>query len=562
MSEKDVEIIDKIKKILIYAQNEGIPYQVAAGYITGNIKGYKRTGVTAKDIINEGNIVKKLFEEEKLDLKKVKEFVKIKNIDINEIIDELNTGEYIGVPQKKEREEKNMVDIETRVRHVIGDLTLKGFSESQIEEIMKYGSKFIRNPDDRQLVDKILKDNGIKSHEFVKYFKTNKEKMKSIQPMYYETENENGDNPVAETSNSWDYHDDEYDEYDDYAEYEGEDLEEDGTSEEQGEQEEESEEHEEEQDDKRPKTKKESNLESKIVDLYDKIDKEKSLFKRHINQFKIRGLIAKLQREIDKQNIKEEYAIKRERLAYRRDLKEDNLLEYIAESQKYIKFIEKKLKANEEYDYESKNFMYPKSYTEKIGGIYAITRRLKESDNETARYTAEKIEEMSKVRMILTQEKNKLNAMQEKLENLDKMYNKEENRQIIEEKRLIIANNNPLKNFKNWISNAVIEIKSFLVDRKEYTALKVKEKAEIKEMEEAYRKLQEEEKNKIKEQYANQQKEVKNSKVREFQEKSGIKVPEEQLTENRSESKQVAPSGNEDKNIDLEEAAGVEPGEE
>ena len=324
------------------------------------------------------------------------------------------------------------------------------------------------------------------------------------------------------------------------------------------------EDYEEPEQEEKPKTKKAADLEAKIADLCEKCAEEKNPFKLHINQFKIRGLIAKLQREIDKQNLKEEYALKRDRLARKRDRKEDDLVDSIAEMQEEVKYLERKLKGNKEYDYESKSFMYPKEYVEKAGGIGKFAEKLKTRDNESTQYAAKKMEQMAEVRAQLTEMKEKLKAEQEKLSNLDVKYENQEKKLKKEEKSLIIANNNPLNRLKGWFSNAFTEINAFFADRKDYKALKAEEKEAMKAMDEEFKRMRKEAKDAIKEESAKAQAEMKNAKLREFQEKSGIKVTEEQLIEsNNSEPQPVNTNDLENEGIQNDQDNHEEPeGEE
>ena len=453
MPQRDQEMVTKIKNILVHAQDKGIPYQVAAAYITGDIKGYSRTSVRDKDLLNERKILNKLFFEESVTIPMIKQFIKSKNIDMNEFIEELKTENIVLHDREGDEAEDMKID------------------------------KFIE--DDEELFEDIE------------------------EPEKFEEE--------FEEEHDGDEYDKIFEEIDEYAEPQ------------------------ETEQNKKPQTKKAADLESKIADLYDKIAKEENLFKRHINQFKIRGLIAKLQREIDRQNLKEKYDLKRKRMAREKNRKEEDLLVKTTDMQEEIDNLKKILKGNQEYDYKSKSFMYPKDYVEKVGGIENLTEKLKGIDKEATQNAAKKMEQMVETRRQLSEMKEKLKAEQEKLSNLDVEYYNKEKRLKKKEKSLALVNNNPLNKLKGWFSNAFAEINAYLADRKDYKALKAEEKEEMQVMEEEYKKMRKEMQEAIKRETAEKQAKMKNDKLREFQENSGIKVSKDQLIESDAPEQQSEP---------------------
>lgn len=313
---------------------------------------------------------------------------------------------------------------------------------------------------------------------------------------------------------------------------------------------------EEKEDNEQPKNKKAKELEEKIDALCEKISQETNPLKRHLNQFLVRQLKAKLDREIEKLQIKEEYNIRKQELLNKKNRKEENLESQIDVLTKKQRALKKKLKANEEYDYGSKNFTYPKDWIERKGGIDKFVEKLENSDKAEKKYTANQIRKMVETREQLAEVKRQLNEANRKLSDLDRVYDRKEKNLKIEEKSLTIKNNNPINVIKNWFRNAFTEIKDFWNERKEdkmdRKANELSRQGELQEIEAGYQ----EELEALKERYERRKEEIiqeykeaneqyqsekRHEKLREFQESAGIKVSPDQLIESNNPEQQPSP---------------------
>ena len=263
-----------------------------------------------------------------------------------------------------------------------------------------------------------------------------------------------------------------------------------------------------------------------------------------------------MDREIEKLQIKEEYNIRKQELLNKKNRKEENLESQIDVLTKKQRALKKKLKANEEYDYGSKNFTYPKDWIERKGGIDKFVEKLENSDKAEKKYTANQIRKMVETREQLAEVKRQLNEANRKLSDLDRVYDRKEKNLKIEEKSLTIKNNNPINVIKNWFTNAFTEIKDFWNERKEdkmdRKANELSRQGELQEIEAGYQ----EELEALKERYERRKEEIiqeykeaneqyqsekRHEKLREFQESAGIKVSPDQLIESNNPEQQPSP---------------------
>ena len=143
----------------------------------------------------------------------------------------------------------------------------------------------------------------------------------------------------------------------------------------------------------------------KIENLSQKIEQEKSPLKRHVLSFQVKMILAKIQREIERQNIRAEYDDKRDYILERKNKREDKYADEIADINAEIRKLKRTLRANEEYDSKSKNFLYPDRYVEQLGGVENLTKKLKESKNPSTQQAAKKNKwngrKKSKIRQII-----------------------------------------------------------------------------------------------------------------------------------------------------------------
>ncbi|MCI8273389.1 MAG: hypothetical protein HFJ55_04835 [Clostridia bacterium] len=88
-----------------------------------------------------------------------------------------------------------MINTETRAAYVIGDLILAGFSEREIKTVLIFGTKFMKDPESQEkaeVLGEILEANGISEYDLTKFFKRDRSRVETVQPVYYEVEKEDG----------------------------------------------------------------------------------------------------------------------------------------------------------------------------------------------------------------------------------------------------------------------------------------------------------------------------------------------------------------------------------
>lgn len=298
-------------------------------------------------------------------------------------------------------------------------------------------------------------------------------------------------------------------------------------------------------------TKEGNKLEKKINALCEKIAQEKSPLKRHFNQFLVKQLQAKIDREIDKARIKAEYDLKRDELSSGKKEEEEELESRIARLTKKQRLLKQILRADQEYDYKSKAFMYPKEYMKDKGGIDGIIEKLEKSSDEDTREAASRMRSMKATREELNKINSEIKDVRENLENLENDHNIQANKLGKEEKSLIVKKTGPFNAIKGWFKNAITEIKGYFKEKKEnrndradFKASRNDELNELKEkMEEDLARITEEYEKKKEDLMAKYEKEEKKhaqdksrERLRAFQAESGIKVSPEQLQNNEQET--------------------------
>ena len=298
-------------------------------------------------------------------------------------------------------------------------------------------------------------------------------------------------------------------------------------------------------------TKEGNKLEKKINALCEKIAQEKSPLKRHFNQFLVKQLQAKIDREIDKARIKAEYDLKRDELSSGKKEEEEELESRIARLTKKQRLLKQILRADQEYDYKSKAFMYPKEYMKDKGGIDGIIEKLEKSSDEDTREAASRMRSMKATREELNKINSEIKDVRENLENLENDHNIQANKLGKEEKSLIVKKTGPFNAIKGWFKNAITEIKGYFKEKKEnrndranFKASRNDELDELKEkMEEDLARITEEYEKKKEDLMAKYEKEEKKhaqdksrERLRAFQAESGIKVSPEQLQNNEQET--------------------------
>lgn len=178
-------------------------------------------------------------------------------------------------------------------------------------------------------------------------------------------------------------------------------------------------------------------LTEKCNKLVEKLETEKSPIKRALYSVKLKILIAKIEKELEIQNIQENYGIEREEIKYNFANYRKNYRKEIGEFAKNIRIYQNKLARNAEYDPYSKEFLYPKSEIEREGGIDNFIDSLRDDDDYRSKDLANIIEATLEDRRILEEMQEELSEKQNVLENLDTMRKKEIKKSEKEEKALI-----------------------------------------------------------------------------------------------------------------------------
>lgn len=162
----------------------------------------------------------------------------------------------------------------------------------------------------------------------------------------------------------------------------------------------------------------------KVREVYDKCNKlteklqnEKSAVKRILYITKLKMLISKLQNEINISQIREDFKIDRQEIERVTKEGKVQLKREIANLAKQINGIKSQIKKYSQYDYESENFIYPKSEVEKEGGIDQYIEGLRESDLVDE---ADIIEAVLEIRRNLKAKEQELESKQQELSDLDK----------------------------------------------------------------------------------------------------------------------------------------------
>lgn len=240
-------------------------------------------------------------------------------------------------------------------------------------------------------------------------------------------------------------------------------------------------------------------LMEKIELLSQKIEQEKSPLKRHLLVFQVKMLIAKIQREIDLQNIKSSYDEKRKALLIEKDERETDSVDNIAILNGKIKQLQKEIKGNEEYDVKSSSFMYPKKYVEQLGGVENLAEKLRGSRNQEAQRAAGRIEEIARKREELDRLKEELQEEQENLKYSQSDYKRDKRDLKRQEMGLVVRKKfNIFSRIGEFFRNIAEQVTEYREEKSEMKELKGLQKEDEIKLKEAY----EREMQRLKEEYA------------------------------------------------------------
>lgn len=231
----------------------------------------------------------------------------------------------------------------------------------------------------------------------------------------------------------------------------------------------------------------------KIELLSQKIEQEKSPLKRHIFAFRVKMLIAKIQREIDIQNLKDSYEGKRKDLLEGKEKRETSSLDNIAVLTTKIKAMQREINGNEEHDPESPFFMYPKNYVEQSGGIENLINRLKESDKVESQQAAKRIGEIALKRQELNQLYDELRQEQENLEYSQEDYEEDKDDLDVEEKSLVFKQKfNIFSRIGDFFRNLTGQVKEYREEKRQMKDLTTRQKEDEIAIEEEFERRMEE----------------------------------------------------------------------
>ncbi len=130
---------------------------------------------------------------------------------------------------------------------------------------------------------------------------------------------------------------------------------------------------------KKVKITKSQKLYNKVNDLVTKIENEPNVIKRTLYSIKAKLVLAKIQRQIDIQDIRDKYDTDRNQNDLDAEIAELDTRDDIIDLTSRINTLQDIININSDYDYESSRFMFGKSDVERKGGIDNYIKRLRQS---------------------------------------------------------------------------------------------------------------------------------------------------------------------------------------
>ena len=240
-------------------------------------------------------------------------------------------------------------------------------------------------------------------------------------------------------------------------------------------------------------SKKAQKLIKKVDKLIEKIEGEKSVFVKHVLTFKIKRLIAKIQKEIDIIAIKENYELEREALKTQKENDEVDARDNVASLTANIRRLQREIDGNEEYDVESPYFMYPEEYVKRVGGPEALADQLEKSDKVESQQAATRIKSVAQKRKELEDLEQQLSEEQERLKYSAKDYKHDINASKREETTMVLKQRfNIFTGIKTFFTTLVEQVKSYREEKRQLKELDSQQKEDEKTIEEEYEKKMEE----------------------------------------------------------------------
>lgn len=243
----------------------------------------------------------------------------------------------------------------------------------------------------------------------------------------------------------------------------------------------------------------------KLMEKYDalveKLSQEKNPVKLVMLKFKLNQLQATIQKAIDLEQSKEEYAFRKDDLYNTRKHNARLNIEDIASLTYKKRSLEGKLRAYEEYDEKSPYFLYDQSIIKSQGGLENILSQLRANDSIASQETVNKIEEMRRTREKLDKVQDSIKKARENVHNTEKNYTKDMIKTNIEEMAMTVNNKvNVFQKIGSWFKSGKKVLSETMETRKDMRQLKKEKKekdqaareARNRRIEEAMKEYQEE----------------------------------------------------------------------
>lgn len=243
----------------------------------------------------------------------------------------------------------------------------------------------------------------------------------------------------------------------------------------------------------------------KLMEKYDalveKLSQEKNPVKLVMLKFKLNQLQATIQKAIDLEQSKEEYAFRKKDLYNERKHNARLAIEDIASLTYKKRALEGKLRAYEEYDEKSPYFLYDQSIIKSQGGLENILSQLRDDYSIASQETVNKIEEMRRTRKKLERVQDSIKIGREFVHNVEKNYTKDMVKTNIEEMAMTVNNRvNIFQKIGSWFKSGKKVLSETVETRKDMKQLKKEKKekdqaareARNRKIEEAMKQYQEE----------------------------------------------------------------------
>lgn len=244
----------------------------------------------------------------------------------------------------------------------------------------------------------------------------------------------------------------------------------------------------------------------KLKDQIETLKKEKSPLKRLRCMVKCKMLVNYIQRQQDLLKAKKQFEQEREENKFTAIEKKVAIRNKIIELNTSIKYLEKELSKEKEYDVNSEKFIFPQEEVEIAGGIEQYADELTESGEPEQIETAERIKQNIKYRRLLKDRKKDLKEQKEYLADIN-FDLKLENSDLSRKEMIVTAKSkfNIFAKARNFLSSIWYGIKEFREEAKENREVDRKKVKDFNEMQLEYEKVKE----KIRMEYEQKVKELK-----------------------------------------------------